>query len=42
MPDTTKQEFALIYAVPFITLALTGGGRYALEQRFAIFRKLRG
>src|SRR5688500_9550430 len=27
-----KKEFALIYAIPFLTLALTGGGRYALDQ----------
>jgi putative oxidoreductase len=26
-----KKEFALLYAVPFLTLILTGGGRYSLE-----------
>jgi len=27
-----KQEFALLYAVPFLTLVFTGGGRFALER----------
>lgn len=26
-----KKEFALLYAVPFLTLVFTGGGRYSLE-----------
>jgi putative oxidoreductase len=26
-----KKEFALIYAVPFVALIFTGGGRYALD-----------
>lgn len=29
-----RQEFALLYAVPFLTLVFTGGGRYALETWF--------
>lgn len=37
-----KQEFALIYAAPFVTLALTGGGRYALERHLGVFRKRGG
>ncbi|MGD8439942.1 MAG: DoxX family protein [Holophagae bacterium] len=26
-----KKEFALLYAIPFVTLIFTGGGRYALD-----------
>ena len=26
-----KKEFALLYAIPFTALAITGGGRYALD-----------
>ena len=37
-----KQEFALVYAVSFVTLALTGGGRYALERHLGVFRKRGG
>lgn len=28
----SKQEFALLYAIPFLTLVFTGGGRYALDS----------
>ena len=27
----SKQEFALLYAIPFFVLVLTGGGRFALD-----------
>src|SRR5688500_3175202 len=27
-----KKEFALLYAIPFITLILTGGGRFTLDR----------
>jgi putative oxidoreductase len=27
-----KKELALLYAVPFLTLVFTGGGRFALER----------
>ena len=27
-----KQEFALLYAVPFIAMFFTGGGKYSLEN----------
>jgi putative oxidoreductase len=31
-PDPwAKKEFALVYAVPFVALIFTGGGRYALD-----------
>jgi putative oxidoreductase len=30
-----RQEFALIYAVPFLVLIFTGGGRYALDAVIA-------
>lgn len=29
-----KQEFALIYAIPFIALIFTGGGRYTVQRLF--------
>ena len=28
----SKKELALLYAIPFLTLILTGGGRFALER----------
>ncbi len=28
----SKQEFALLYAIPFLTLVFTGGGRFALDR----------
>ncbi len=28
-----KQEFALVYAIPFITLILTGPGRFSLDAK---------
>jgi putative oxidoreductase len=28
----SKKEFALLYAIPFLTLIFTGGGRYALDS----------
>ncbi|HSL17849.1 MAG TPA: DoxX family protein [Methylomirabilota bacterium] len=34
----SKQEFALLYAIPFLTLIFTGGGRFALE-RLISFRR---
>lgn len=34
-----KKEFALLYAVPFLVLMFTGGGRYALD---AVVRGRRG
>ena len=27
-----KKEFALLYAIPFLTLIFTGGGRFALDS----------
>lgn len=30
-----KKEFALLYAIPFLTLMLTGGGRYSLDTLIA-------
>lgn len=27
-----KKEFALLYAIPFLTLMLTGGGKYSLDH----------
>jgi len=35
-----KQEFALLYAIPYITLLLTGGGRFALDRVVRV--KVRG
>lgn len=32
-----KKEFALLYAVPFLTLMLTGAGRFSLDRR--LFKK---
>ena len=29
-----KKEFALLYAVPFLTLVFTGAGRYSLDEWF--------
>lgn len=34
----SKQEFALMYAIPYLTLILTGGGRFALERLIRIRR----
>lgn len=34
-----KKEFALLFAASFFTLALTGGGRYALDAVFARRRR---
>ena len=31
-----KKEFALLYAIPFFTLFLTGGGRFVLGKRFPL------
>jgi putative oxidoreductase len=31
-----KKEFALLYAIPLITLILTGGGRFVLGKRFPL------
>lgn len=28
----SKQEFALLYAIPFLALIFTGGGRFSLER----------
>ncbi len=33
-----KKEFALLYAIPFLTLVFTGGGRFALERFVRIKR----
>ena len=33
-----KKEFALLYAIPFLTLIFTGGGRFALERFVASIR----
>jgi len=33
-----KQEFALMYAIPFLTLFFTGGGRFALGKKFRLLR----
>ncbi len=27
-----KKEFALLYAIPFVVLAITGGGQYSLDR----------
>lgn len=32
-----KKEFALLYAIPFLTLIFTGGGKYSLDAKW--FRK---
>jgi putative oxidoreductase len=32
-----KQEFALLYAVPYLTLILTGGGKFSIDA--LIFKK---
>ena len=32
-----KKEFALLYAIPFLTLMLTGGGKYSLDVK--LFRR---
>jgi putative oxidoreductase len=29
-----KKEFALLYAIPFLTLMFTGGGRYSLDAKW--------
>ncbi len=29
-----KMEFALVYAIPFLTLAFSGAGRFSLDARF--------
>ncbi len=34
-----KQEFALLYAIPFLTLIFTGGGRFALDTVVKIKRR---
>ena len=34
----SKKEFALLYAVPFLTLILTGPGRFSLDAWFAARR----
>jgi putative oxidoreductase len=34
-----KKEFALVYFCAFVTLALTGGGRYALDSLFGDKRR---
>ena len=34
-----KKELPLLYAIPFITLILTGGGRYALDSLLGGRRK---
>jgi len=31
----SKKEFALIYAIPFISLFLTGAGKYSVDSRLA-------
>lgn len=33
-----RQEFALLYAIPFLTLVFTGGGRFALDSVVKIKR----
>ena len=30
-----KKEFALLYAIPYLALAMTGGGSYTLESFFS-------
>ena len=30
-----KKEFALLYAIPFVVLAITGGGRYSLDKMWS-------
>lgn len=37
-----KKEFALIYAVPFIALMLTGGGRYSVDALVGRRRAAKG
>ncbi|MCO4795257.1 MAG: DoxX family protein [Bacteriovoracaceae bacterium] len=32
-----KQEFALLYAIPYLTLILTGGGKFSIDS--LIFKK---
>lgn len=34
-----RQEFALLYAIPFLTLVFTGGGRFALDSIIKIKRR---
>jgi putative oxidoreductase len=34
-----RQEFALLYAIPFLTLIFTGGGRFALDRVVSIKRR---
>jgi putative oxidoreductase len=34
-----RQEFALLYAIPFLTLIFTGGGRFALDRIVKIKRR---
>ena len=34
-----RQEFALLYAIPFLTLVFTGGGRFALDSVVKIKRR---
>ncbi len=34
-----RQEFALLYAIPFLTLIFTGGGRFALDRVVKIKRR---
>ena len=36
-----KQEFALLYAIPFAALVLTGGGRWSLDELLARWRSRR-
>jgi putative oxidoreductase len=36
-----KKEFALMYAVPFLTLIFTGPGRYSIDHWF-LDRRRRG
>jgi len=35
----SRQEFALLYAIPFLTLVFTGGGRFALDSIIKIKRR---
>lgn len=32
MDPWAKKEFALLFAIPFITLAITGAGRFSVDQ----------
>jgi len=34
-----RKEFALLYAIPFLTLIFTGGGRFALDRFVKIRRR---